>query len=179
MEKLRRKLHCGRLSGRLMCHQTNSTSMEKQVRCIVSSESPGVSRALDIFEISRMLDCYLQMQIDRVNAADLRGWRLLIYVVIRNTDSIGVFRRTTRYSSDMEFEVSISIPVPGVEDAEYGLSEMGFFNRMDETRFHMIAPQYAAYQGLRDYFVSSGERAIDKAFEVGFKCGGKVIRYVA
>ena len=153
--------------------------MEKQIRCLVSSESPGVSRALDIFEINRMLDCYLQTKIGQVNVADLGGWRLLMYVVIRNTDSIGVFKRTRRYPSDMEFLVSISIPVPSAGSAEYGLSEMGFFNGMDETRFHIIAPQYAAYQGLREYFVSSGERAIDKAFEMGFKCGGKVIRYVA
>lgn len=153
--------------------------MERQIRCLVSSESPGISSALDIFEINRILGCYLRTKIDQVNVADLGGWRLLMCVGIRNTDSIGVFKRTRRYPSDMEFEVSISIPVPSVEDAEYGLSEMGFFNGMDETKFHIIAPQYAAYQGLQEYVVGSGGRAIDKAFEMGFKCGGKVIRYVA
>ncbi|RTQ89587.1 MULTISPECIES: Imm9 family immunity protein [Stenotrophomonas] len=158
--------------------------MEKQIRCIVSSESPGVSRTLDIFEINRMLDCYLQRKIDQVNVADLGGWRLLMYVVIRNTDSIGVFKRTRRYPSEMEFLVSVSIPVPSIEVVGYGLPDhamygLGFFHPVNEAKSHVINPQFADYAGLQEYFVGSAERAIDMAFELGFKCNGKVIRYVA
>ncbi|MEN5373793.1 MULTISPECIES: Imm9 family immunity protein [Stenotrophomonas maltophilia group] len=158
--------------------------MRKQIRCIVSSESPGVSRTLDIFEINRMLDCYLQTKIDQVNVADLGGWRLQMFVVIRNTDSIGVFKRTRRYPSGMEFLVSISVPVPSIKVVEYGLPDhamygLGFFHPVNEAKSHVINPQFADYAGLQEYFVGSAERAIDMAFDLGFKCNGKVIRYVA
>ena len=158
--------------------------MERQIRCLVSSESPGVSSALDIFEINRILDCYLRTKIDQVNVADLGGWRLLMCVGIRNTDSIGVFKRTRRYPSDMEFEVSISIPVPSIEVVEYGLPDhavygLGFFHPVNEAKSHVINPQFADYAGLQEYIVGSAERAIDMAFELGFKCNGMVIRYLA
>lgn len=158
--------------------------MPQQVRCLTSSESPGITGVLDWAEISDKVNRSLEAKIQQVNIIDLEGWRLLMGVTIRNTDAIGIFKRARRFPSDKEFEVSISIPVPCIEVVEYGLPDhavygLGFFLPVNEAKFHVINPQFTDYAGLQEYIVGSAEHAIDTAFEFGFKCNGKVIRYVA
>ncbi|MEN5390260.1 MULTISPECIES: Imm9 family immunity protein [Stenotrophomonas maltophilia group] len=177
--------------------------MSPQIRCLISSESPGISAmlmpqqirsftssesgitgVLDWAETSDKVSRFLEAKIQQVNIIDLEGWRLLMGVTICNTDAIGIFKRARRFPSDKEFEVSISIPVPCIEVVEYGLPDhamygLGFFHPVNEAKSHVINPQFADYAGLQEYIVGSAERAIDTAFEFGFKCNGKVIRYVA
>ena len=158
--------------------------MRSQIRSIISSESPNIAGALDDVEATDKVNQFLNARIQQVNVIDLEGWRLLVSMTIRNTNAIGIFKRARRFPSDKEFELSISIPVPGVDDAQYGLPDNAlcgkcFFSPVNDAKFHVISPQYSKYQGLQEYVVGSAERAIDMAFELGFSCNGKVIRYVA
>ncbi|MFK0087456.1 Imm9 family immunity protein [Pseudomonas sp. NPDC090755] len=153
--------------------------MLEPIRCIISNESPNINNTINLTEATNTLNEYISKKLERINIEDLNGWSILISATIRNTDSIGIFKRTKRYPSDKEFEVSISIPVPTPEDAPYGLpsKDSGYYLPLDQNKFHIISPQYSKYKNLYEYITKSIELSINKAFEHGLTCHGHKIRF--
>lgn len=153
--------------------------MHPPVRCSVSNQSPNVNGAVDLFEVSRLVNGYVEHRVPEIDIDHLDGWNILIGVVVRNTDNIGIFKRATRYPSDKEFVFSISVPVPEEGVAPYGLprENSGFFLPVGEKNFHVIIPEYSRYGGIKEYFVESIKVAIDRLFEVGITCHGRKVRF--
>lgn len=114
----------------------------------------------------------------QINFHDLDEWRLLISIIIRSTNGVGIFKRAKRYPSDSEFEISISLAIPGDEQASYGLSNVkrGFFNAMNEKSFYIFDPAFDNYENLQEYIFENSKKAIELGFSHGFSCNGKRIK---
>lgn len=153
--------------------------MHSPVRCIISNESPNVNGAVDLNELTLVVNSHIAYRIPEVDIDHLDGWNILIMVTVRDTDNIGVFKRARRYPSGKEFEFSISVPAPEEGVAPYGLSRESSdsFLPVDEKKFHVIIPEYSRYGGIKEYFVESIKVAIDRLFEVGITCHGRKVRF--
>ncbi|NIE74868.1 hypothetical protein F3J45_10530 [Pantoea sp. Ap-967] len=152
--------------------------MRKLIRCIVSSESPNISNTFDLTETRNTLNDFLTEQYKWIDNEKLDGWTILVSATIRHTDGVGIFKRTKRFPSDKEFEISIAIPVPSLDDAPYGLDpeSSGFYRPLDIGKFHVIRPHYELYSSLREYITKSIELSINTAFKHGLTCNGHIIR---
>ncbi|MNH17458.1 hypothetical protein D3C79_771300 [compost metagenome] len=151
--------------------------MNPKIRSIISNEAPSINSTINLTEVNRDINDHILQLHSKINITDLENWCILVSITIRNTDNIGIFKRIIRYPLDREFELSISIPVPGTEEALYGLpkNDCGFFLPLTDNKFHIITPQFFQYKNLHTYIVSSIKIAINKAFEIGFTCHGKKI----
>lgn len=90
---------------------------------------------------------------------------------------IGIFKRAKRFPSNKEFEISISIPVPNLEEARYGISDMtGIYIPLNIKNFYILSPCFSKYDNLYHYILESAKQAIDAAFAYGFTCNGKRIK---
>lgn len=90
---------------------------------------------------------------------------------------IGIFKRAKRFPSNKEFEISISIPVPNLEEARYGISDMtGIYIPLNIKNFYILSPCFSKYDNLYHYILESAKQAIDAAFTYGFTCNGKRIK---
>ncbi|WP_256818856.1 Imm9 family immunity protein [Pseudomonas putida] len=153
--------------------------MPNLIKCILSNEVPCINDLIDINDITHKINEYIEKIRPTINIEKLNGWGILISATIRNTDKIGIYKRTTRYRSDNEFEISISVPPPSLDDASYGLppKELGYFLAVDEKKFRAITPLYSNYKSLGDYITNSIELAIRKTFEIGITCHGVKIQF--
>ena len=99
--------------------------MNNQYAVLISSEIPELGELDLLRSIYRELNGYMEDYNNQINLDDLGDWKLLIQINLRNTNGgIGIFKRAKRFPSNKEFEISISIPVPNLEEARYGISDM-------------------------------------------------------
>lgn len=153
--------------------------MKEKIRVLMPTEIPHIDEEVDTNTIEQELNNYAQALIPRINLQDLDDWRLLIMVNSRATNGIGFFKRSRRYPSDKEFEVSISIGIPSDEQAQYGLARVkeAFYHPLNEKNFYILEPEFENYRNLYHYILESAKRAIDLAFNKGFTCNGKKIKF--
>lgn len=148
-------------------------------KIIVSTptEVVNIHNVVDSHKMERELNNYLKLLSHRINLEDLVHWRLLILVVSRATDGIGVFKKVRRYPLDNEFEMSISIGLPNEEEALYGLAEVkeSFFHSLDEKNFYILNSKFEAYDNLHSSILESAKLAIDLAFTKRMTCNGKKV----
>ncbi|MHC5310654.1 Imm9 family immunity protein [Myroides sp. LJL116] len=151
--------------------------MNKNIKVSMPIEIPDLRDDVDIESIEKDLNAYLKTLVQDVNIQDLNDWRLLISVVSRSTDKIGVFKRAKRFPSDKEFEISISIPIPNCDQANYGLQQVKdcYYMPINDKNFHSLNPNFEQYSSLYDYILTSSRKAINLAFTQGFTCNGKKI----
>ena len=114
-----------------------------------------------------------------INIQDLMDWSLLIWVIFRSINGIGVFKRARRYSSDKEFEFSISVTIPNDNQALYGLSKVkeAFYTPLNDKNFYILKFNFENYNNLYEYILESSKLAIDLAFTKGITCNGKKIKF--
>lgn len=152
--------------------------MNNPIRILISSEIPDITEKIESSNTEKKLITYLSTIAPQINLHDLNGWRLLISIVIRSTNGVGIFKRAKRYPSDREFEISISLTIPDDEQASYGLSNVkgGFFNAMNEKSFYIFDPSFDNYESLQEYIFENSKKAIELGFSHGFSCNGKRIK---
>lgn len=153
--------------------------MDTTVRVLMPSEIPMLHEEIDLSSIENELDAYITEILPRINIQELDGWALLISIVSRSTTGIGVFKRIKRYPTDKEFEISISIPIPDNDMATYGYQRVkeGFYSPLDDKKFYTLEPDFEKYNSLYEYIFESSKRAIELAFQHGFVCNGKKIKF--
>lgn len=152
--------------------------MNNRVAVLISAEIPELCEELDLLRsITQDLNTDIEDYKNQINLNDLGDWKLLIWINLRNTNGIGIFKRVRRFSSDKEFEISISITVPNSEEVHYGISDMtGVYVPLDIKNFYVLHPCFSEYDDLYHYILESARRAIDTAFTHGFTCNGKRIK---
>ncbi|WP_409935159.1 Imm9 family immunity protein [Comamonas squillarum] len=64
---------------------------------------------------------------------------ILFFILLCARQMAPVFIKTRRYPSDHRYEFPISTPIPGSEDADYGVSEVAnaFFLSLNENNFYI------------------------------------------
>ena len=151
--------------------------MNNQYAVLISSEIPELGELDLLRSICRELNGYMEDYNNQINLDNLGDWKLLIQINLRNTNGIGIFKRTKRFPSNKEFEISISIPVPNLEEARYGISDMtGIYIPLNIKNFYILSPCFSKYDNLYHYILESAKQAIDAAFTYGFTCNGKRIK---
>ena len=152
--------------------------MNNQYAVLISSEIPELGELDLLRSIYRELNGYMEDYNNQINLDDLGDWKLLIQINLRNTNGgIGIFKRAKRFPSNKEFEISISIPVPNLEEARYGISDMtGIYIPLNIKNFYILSPCFSKYDNLYHYILESAKQAIDAAFTYGFTCNGKRIK---
>lgn len=153
--------------------------MDEKVRVLLPTEIPNLDEDVDITSIAQGLNDYVKALIAQINIQDLDEWNLLILVNARYTNGVGVFKRARRYPSDKEFEISISITIPNDDEAPYGLSKVkdGFYMPLNDKNFYILKPHFENYHNLYQYIFESSKHAINLAFNQGFTCNGKKIKF--
>lgn len=152
--------------------------MNNQYAVLISSEIPELGELDLLRSIYRELNGYMEDYNNQINLDDLGDWKLLIQINLRNTNGgIGIFKRAKRFPSNKEFEISISIPVPNLEEARYGISDMtGIYIPLNIKNFYILSPCFSKYDNLYHYILESAKQTIDAAFTYGFTCNGKRIK---
>jgi hypothetical protein len=143
-------------------------------------EVPSLSDDVDFQPLRKNINLYVEKLSERLNLNDIdEEWKIFISICSRCTDSIGVYKRGTRYPSDKEVQLSISIPIPDLKSAKYGSSKVsrGFFTAIDPKKFYVLSPDFEKYDNLSDFIVESAKRAINEAFTHGFTVNGKKIKF--
>lgn len=150
--------------------------MDKKIKILMAIEIPGLFTLLDMSSMHQELDTYIENYSNLINISDLEDWKLLIFVNLRNTNGIGIFKRARRYPSEKEFDISISMTVPDFQEAHYGISNKnGFYVPLDDKKFYILQPYFAKYDDLHHYILETAKQAVDAAFTYGFTCNGKRI----
>lgn len=152
--------------------------MNNQVTVLMSAEIPELCEELDLLRsVAQDLNADMADCKSRVNLNDLGDWNLVIQINLRNTNGIRIFKRAKRFPFSKEFEISISMPVPDLETAHYGISDnTGVYVPLNCKNFYVINPCFSEYDDMRHYILESARRAIDTAFTYGFTCNGKRIK---
>lgn len=151
--------------------------MNNQYAVLISSEIPELGELDLLRSICRELNGYMEDCNNQINLDDLGDWKLLIWINLQNTNGIGIFKRAKRFPSNKEFEISISISVPNLEEARYGISDMtGIYTPLNIKKFYILSPCFSKYDNLYHYIFESAKQAIDVAFTYGFTCNGKRIK---
>jgi Immunity protein 9 len=134
---------------------------------------------IDYAKINDELRSYLIKITPNLNLGDMGDWSILFSMLYGQASCIGVFKRLTTYPSDKEKQVSITIPIPDLHQATYGLGKEHFHRLLEikPEKFHVLEPNFADYSNLDDYVLASGKRGIDEAFKQGITVDGKKIRY--
>jgi len=153
--------------------------MNKKISVLMPYEIPCLDQDVNIDSIEQELNNHIKTIITNINIQDLEEWKLLIAITSRSTSGIGVFKRIKRYTSDKEFEISISIPIPNDKQASYGLSKVNdaFYIALDDEKFYTLEPNFDNHETLSQYLYVSSKAAINLAFTYGFMCNGKKIKF--
>lgn len=153
--------------------------MKEEIRVLMPTEIPRIREEVEIDSIREELNHYVQTLITHINLQDLDDWRLLINVMAQSADAIGVAKRIARYPSDKEFAIYIGIPIPDNDQIAYGLPSVkeAFFKADNEKYSYILEPEFENYSNLYQYILESAKRAIDLAFNKGFTCNGKKIKF--
>jgi len=158
-------------------------SMEdEQVEIDIELEVIGLHNFADVFSLEEKIAAYVESIFPRINIEDLSGWRLSFNITYQCTDFIGVEKKFLRYSSDREYVISITIPIPDNTQASYGMppgkdGTIGCFHPGESKRSHLLDPAYDQYDDLDQYILASTIKAIDLGFTKGFTCSGKKIKF--
>lgn len=154
--------------------------MIEKLRVLMPSEVPALAdKDVEMDAIGIELNNYINSIKPRINMDDLGDWRLLVSVNSRATSGIGIYKRATRYPSDKEFEISISIAIPDDGQIFYGVdkSRQGFFTPLNDKDFYVIEPKFENHTNLFEYILENAKIAIDLGFSKGFTCNGKRIKF--
>ncbi len=145
-----------------------------RIRVLISSEIPQLNEIVDFKRLYIELNQYIAILASHINLNDLGEWKLLISINYRNTDKIGIFKRLKRYSSNKEYEISISISIPNQKMAIYGIEQIdaSFYNQITESLFYSLEPAYDKYADLNTYMWDSAKSSILFILKRGFKCNG-------
>jgi hypothetical protein len=152
--------------------------MSKKIAISVSSEISNLGDDVDLSLIRNKLASYVNTLARRVNADELNEWRILVNIVLQNTDGIGVAKRIAKFPSDKEFGLYISIPIPDDAQAVYGLNKVTkeTLKKKDEKYSYIMPPNFTSYDDLYSYILDSSKYTIEWIFSRGFLCGGKKIK---
>lgn len=152
--------------------------MKNQVTVLISAEIPELCEELGLLRsVAQDLNADMADCKSWINLNDLGDWKLVIGINLRNTNGIGIFKRAKRFPSEKEFEISISIPVPDLKTAHYGISDnTGVYVPLNCKNFYVLDPCFREYADMRHYILESARRAIDTALTYGFTCNGKRIK---
>mgnify|MGYP000718444528 CR=1 FL=1 len=104
-----------------------------------------------------------------------------LYKLSKIQNKIGIFKRLKRFSSDKEYEISISIPIPDKRKAIYGIAQVdtSFYSQITESLFYSLEPAYDKYLDLNTYMKDSAKSSILFILKQGFKCNGIKIQFKA
>lgn len=151
--------------------------MNKKMKVSMPIEIPQLDEDVNVDLIEQKLNEFLDLFSDEINVDDIEDWNILILITLRSTDSIGVFKRIRRYSSDKEIEISISIPIPKDTQIDYGLKKVedAFYLPLNNKNFYILMPEFNNYLNLFEYILESSKKAIQLAFTNGISCNGKKI----
>ncbi len=153
--------------------------MDEKVRVLMPIEILNLDKDVDTTAVWRELNDYVKVLVPQINIQDCGDWKLLVLVNMRATNGIGFYKRSRRYPSDKEFEISISIPIPNNDQAPYGLSKVkeSYYLPLNDKNFYILEPQFENYDNLYQYILEGSKCAIDLAFTHGFTCNGKKIKF--
>ena len=153
--------------------------MGAKIKVMLQIEIPRLNEDIELASIRHRLNDYVSTLIPRINIQELMDWSLLICVTFRSTNGIGVFKKARRYSSNKEFEFSISVTIPNENQVSYGLPKVkeAFYLPLNEKNFYKLKLNFDNYNDLYDYILESSKDAIDLAFTKGITCNGKKIKF--
>ena len=152
-----------------------------KIGVLISSEIPQLNEIVDLRRLYFELNQHIAILASHINLHDLGEWKLLVSINYRNTDKIGIFKRLKRFSSDKEYEISISIPIPDKRKAIYGIAQVdtSFYSQITESLFYSLEPAYDKYLDLSTYMKDSAKSSILFILKQGFKCNGIKIQFKA
>jgi hypothetical protein len=153
----------------------------KKFKIMSSIRVYNLDELVDMSHIYDAIIKHLDGAAEKTNADELDGWGVIFCMQYTYSKNIRIFKRGINYASDKEKEFTISIPIPRVNEAEFGLSEIHFdgisYDGINEKSCHLIAPNYSEYGSLVEYIIGTAKRAIDEALRVGLTVNGKKLKY--
>lgn len=110
---------------------------------------------------------------------DMGGRSLIIAVMTRASDRIGVTKRSFRWGE--RYRLFISVPIPSHKQTRWGLRkvEWSLWNPISDNRHFYFVEEvdYSSYNTIEDYVVDAATKALILLFTKGVTCGGHRIKF--
>ena len=110
---------------------------------------------------------------------DMGGRSLIISVMTRASDRVGVAKRSFRWGD--QYRLFISISIPSHKKAPWGLRkvEWSLWNPISDNRHFYFVEEvdYSSYNTIEDYVVDAATKALILLFTKGVTCGGHRIKF--
>lgn len=110
---------------------------------------------------------------------DIGGRSLVISVMTRASDRVGVAKRSFRWGD--RYRLFISIAIPSHKQALWGLRkvEWSLWNPISDSRHFYFVEEidYSSYNTIEDYIVDAATKALILLFTKGVTCGGHRIKF--
>ena len=110
---------------------------------------------------------------------DMGGRSLIISVMTRASDRVGVTKRSFRWRE--RYRLFISISIPSHKQTPWGLRkvEWSLWNPISDNRhFYFVEERdYSSYNTIEDYIVDAATKALILLFTKGVTCGGHRIKF--
>lgn len=135
-------------------------------------------------EISSLTNLEIDLRIVKVKLSeivdkltkdlDLGGKTLVISVMTRASDRVGVAKRSSRWGD--KYRLFISICIPSHKQASWGLRkvEWSLWNPISDSRHFYFVEEidYSIYNTIEDYIIDVATKALTLLFTKGVTCGG-------
>ena len=110
---------------------------------------------------------------------DIGGRSLVISVMTRASDRVGVAKRSFRWGD--RYRLFISISIPSHKQTLWGLRkvEWSLWNPISDSRHFYFVEEidYSSYNTIEDYIVDAATKALILLFTKGVTCGGHRIKF--
>ena len=150
--------------------------MLKNIKTTTSSDViyfPDISFRESVFDQALMsLDEALDGVIEE-------GWKLSIKYFFINYEKTGITKRQQTIPADREFRFAFLMPVPGLKQSAYGLSEK-LFPKIDkskvlESAYALEVVNFAEFTSLNELFFSCVEKNVKLLRQKGVKLGNALV----
>ena len=107
------------------------------------------------------------------------GWKLSIKYFFINYEKTGITKRQQTIPADREVRFAFLMPVPGLKQSTYGLSEK-LFPKIDkskvlESAYALEVVNFAEFTSLNELFFSCVEKNVKLLRKKGVKLGNSVV----
>ena len=150
--------------------------MLKNIKTTTSSDViyfPDISFRESVFDQALMsLDEALDGVIEE-------GWKLSIKYFFINYEKTGITKRQQTIPADREFRFAFLMPVPGLKQSAYGLSEK-LFPKIDkskvlESAYALEVVNFTEFTSLNELFFSCVEKNVKLLRQKGVKLGNALV----
>ena len=107
------------------------------------------------------------------------GWKLSIKYFFINYEKTGITKRQQTIPADREFRFAFLMPVPGLKQSAYGLSEK-LFPKIDkskvlESAYSLEFVNFTEFTSLNELFFSCVEKNVKLLRQKGVKLGNALV----